>query len=296
MLGAGAHGDRDAVRRATARSTSTRSSRSPATSSRTAPTGSSSPARPARARRSTTREARPLPGGDRGGRRPRDRRRRTPAPYFDRALGRADASRPHELGARRLPRRHAVLQQAAAARDRRALRGDRRGDRPAGRRLQHPEPRGRQHRAGDDLPARRDPEHHARSSRRTPTSTRRGTSSTRGSTSTPATTTSCPAVPRARRASAGSASTRTSSARRWPSRCARCARGRPRARPRDRRRARAGLRAARDHDEPDPDQGRAQPARPRRRRLPAAARRRRPGDELAQVRDCLARLGLLVAA
>ena len=73
------------------------------------------------------------------------------------------------------------------------------------------------------------------------------------------------------------------------------ARRRRRPGPRARPRARAGLRAAPDHDEPDPDQGRAEPARPRRRaaRLPLVPP---TDDELAAVRGCLARLGLLVAA
>jgi hypothetical protein len=48
---------------------------------------------------------------------------------------------------RRVSRRHAVLQQATAARDRRALQGSCGRDRPADRRVQHPRPRRRQHRA-----------------------------------------------------------------------------------------------------------------------------------------------------
>ena len=69
---------------------------------------------------------------------------------------------PHRAGARarrrRLPRRDAVLQQAAAARDRRARRDGRGCHRPAGDLLRHPEPRRRRRRAGDDLAPRRDPE------------------------------------------------------------------------------------------------------------------------------------------
>ena len=71
---------------------------------------------------------------------------------------------------RRLPRRHAVLQQAAAARDRRALQGDRGGQRPADHRLQHPEPGRDQHRARDDRGARRDPERHRGEAGERPTS------------------------------------------------------------------------------------------------------------------------------
>ena len=100
--------------------------------------------------------------------------------------------RAHELGVGRVPRRHAVLQQAAAARDRRAFRGDRRRASDRRRRLQHPEPRHREHRAGDDLAARGDPERQAPSSRRTRASTRPGTSSSSASTCTRATTTLLP--------------------------------------------------------------------------------------------------------
>ena len=89
-----------------------------------------------------------------GGEGDRDRQHRH---VLDRAL-----RAPHRAGARarrrRLPRRHAVLQQAAAARDRRALQGDRRGQRQADHRLQHPAAGRRQHRAGDDARARRDPD------------------------------------------------------------------------------------------------------------------------------------------
>src|SRR5262249_59329361 len=46
----------------------------------------------------------------------------------------------------------------------------------------------------------------------------------------------------------------------------------------------AGVRTAADHDEPDPDQGRAQPARPGRRRLPAAARPAHRGRARARAR------------
>ena len=73
-------------------------------------------------------------GGHRG--RPRDGDRR------HRDLRHAPLRPPDEAGARagrrRLPRRHAVLQQAAAARDRRAREGDRRRYRQADRLLQHP--------------------------------------------------------------------------------------------------------------------------------------------------------------
>ena len=113
----------------------------------------------------------------------------------------------------RLPRRDAVLQQAAAAGHRRPRRGDRGRDGSAGGVLRHPEPRRRRCRAGDDLGARGDRERPRPSSRRSRRSTRRGTSSRRASTSTPATTTSSIRSSRSG-ASEGSACTRTSSARR----------------------------------------------------------------------------------
>ena len=193
-----------------------------ATSSTTAPTGSSSPGRRARRRRSTT------PSGS-----------TSSAPALEAVGDRATVvagtgtndtahsvdmtAQRHEAGARRVPRRHAVLQQAAAARHRRALRGGRARHRPADRRLQHPEPRRRQHRARDDLAARRDRERDGREAGERRPRRRRGTSSTPGSTSTRATTTSS-SRSSSSAASAGSASTRTSSGRRSPSRCARCAR------------------------------------------------------------------------
>ena len=84
----------------------------------------------------------------------RDGRRRH-RDVLDRALGAPDRGGARARR-RRVPDRDAVLQQAAAARDRRALRGGRAGERPADRRLQHPVAGRREHRAGDDLPARRD--------------------------------------------------------------------------------------------------------------------------------------------
>ena len=80
--------------------------------------------------------ARAVRGRGRRRRRPRDGRRGH-GHVLDGAL-----DPPHRAGARdrrrRLPRRHAVLQQAAAARHRRPRRGDRGGHRPAGRLLRHP--------------------------------------------------------------------------------------------------------------------------------------------------------------
>ena len=112
---------------------------------------------------------------------------------------------------RRLPRRHAVLQQAAAARDRRALQGDRRGQRQADHRLQHPAARGREHRAGDDASSSRRSRASRPSSRRPRISTRRAASSTRPtSRSTRAATTSSTRSSRSA-ASAASSSTATSS-------------------------------------------------------------------------------------
>ena len=73
-------------------------------------------------------------------------------------------------------------------------------------------------------------------------------------------------------------------------------RRRRRPRPRDRRRAAPRLRPARDHDEPDPDQGRARTCSATTSAATACRSCRRPADELDRVRDCLVRLGLLVAA
>ena len=100
--------------------------------------------------------ARALRGRARRGRRPRDRRRR------HRHVRHAALDPPDREGARarrrRVPDRDAVLHEAAAARNRRALQGGRGGHRPADRRLQHPEPRRDQPRAGDDRAARQDRE------------------------------------------------------------------------------------------------------------------------------------------
>ena len=76
-------------------------------------------------------------------------------------LGASHRTRARDRG-RRLPRRDAVLQQAATARHRRARRGDRGRHRPADRLLRHPEPRRRRRRAGHDLGAGRDPERPSR--------------------------------------------------------------------------------------------------------------------------------------
>ena len=95
-------------------------------------------------------------GRRRRGRRPRDGRRG----HRDVLDGPLDP--PHGAGARdrrrRVPRRHAVLQQAAAARHRRPRRGDRRGHRQAGGLLRHPVARRGRRRAGDDLAPRGDRE------------------------------------------------------------------------------------------------------------------------------------------
>ena len=154
---------------------------------------------------------------------------------------------------------------------RRALRGGRRGDRPADRRLQHPEPRRRQHRARDDLAARRDRERHGRQAgarRPRPGASHRRDRArpVRGRRRPPA------AVPRARRRRRASASSRTSSGPQVAEQVRAVREGDlERAREIDRELG-ARLRPAEGHHEPDPDQGGAQPARPRGRRLPAAAR------------------------
>ena len=196
---------------------------------------------------------------------------RTPA-RLDRALGRADRAGARARR-RRLPRRHAVLQQAAAARDRRALRGDRRRD-ATGRSSSTTS------RAGSssniepetisrlaEIPNVTRRQAGPRRSRRGPPHRRRsGLDLYAGDDELAA------AVPRARRRRRRSASTRTSSGPQVAEQVRAVASG-------DLERAReidAELRPAyellRDHDEPDPDQGRAEPARPRGRRVPAAAR------------------------
>ena len=109
----------------------------PRISSTTAPTVSSSPARRARRPTLTDDERFALyEAARRRGRRPGDRGRRH-RHVRHRALGPPHRARARDRR-RRLPRRDAVLQQAAAAGHRRALRGGRGGDGPAGRRLQHP--------------------------------------------------------------------------------------------------------------------------------------------------------------
>ena len=97
-----------------------------------------------------------LRGGARGGRRAGDRRRGH-RHVLDRALDSPDRGGARARG-RRLPRRDAVLQPAAAARDRGARRRRRGVHRPPGRLLRHPVAGRRRRRAGDDLPPRRDPE------------------------------------------------------------------------------------------------------------------------------------------
>ena len=135
--------------------------------------------------------------------------------------------------------------------------------RPADRRLQHPEPRGREHRAGDDLAARRDLERHARSSRRTTTSTRRGTSSAEGLDLYAGDDNILLRRSSSSAGSAASACTRTSSGRRSRSRCARLTTATSTAPARSTRELRPAYDLLEDHDEPDPDQGGAEPARPR---------------------------------
>ena len=229
--------------------------------------------------------------GGRSGRRSRDRPRRhrheRHAPLDPHDRGGAQGRR------RRVPRRHAVLQQAAAARHRRALRGGREGERPPDRRLQHPEPRRRQHRARDDLAPRRDRDGASgqagkrrpragaahRGERARPLRRRRRPARSRSSSSAP---------------SGGSASTPTSSGRRSPSRCARREGDLERARELDRELAPV-YELLRIATNPIPikaalnllghDVGGY--------RLPLVPP---TAEELSRVRDCLARLGLLVAA
>ena len=231
-------------------------------------------------------------GGDRGRRRPRHDRRRD-RHRLDGALARADRGSPRPRR-RRVPDRDAVLQQAAAARHRRALRGGRRRDRPAGHRLQHPEPCRRQHRARDDLPAGRDPNVRAVKQahpdldagpprdrlRSRPLRRRRHARPAASSSSAP---------------SAASASTPTSSARRSRSRCA------------PRREGDLGRARTIDAELQPAYELLALATNP----IPVKAALDLLGhevggfrlplvpeseSELAGVRDCLARLGLLVAA
>ena len=172
---------------------------------------------------------------------------------------------------RRLPRRDAVLLEAARARHRGALQGGRRRDRQADRRLQHPGPGRAQPRARDDRRARRDPERAGgeageRRSRAGATD-RRARARALRRRRRPG-----PAVPRARR---GRRRLRPHARRRAAGEGARPplegrgARRRTRARPR----ARALDRAAAGRHEPDRDQGGAESPRPRGRRPSPAARR-----------------------
>ena len=216
------HRDRDALRRAAARSTSTRSSGSRSTSSTTAPTGSSSPARPARRRRS------PTPSGSTSSA-PRSRRSATARPSsrapartttaHSVAPDRAGATRPAPT--RSSSSRRTTTSRRSAASSRTSRPSPRATDRPIVV-YNIPSRVVDQHRARDDHAARRDRERHGREAgeRRPGTGAahRRGW----GSTSTRATTTSC-SRSSSSAASAGSASTRTSSGRRSPSRCAPCA-------------------------------------------------------------------------
>ena len=208
---------------------------------------------------------------------------------LDRALdpphgGRARARR------RRVPRHHAVLQQAAPARHRGARRGHRRLDRPTGRLLRHPESRRRRGRARDDLAARRDRERPRRQAgkaepRRCPPCGRLRARPLRRRRRPH------PPVPRGRR----SRRDLRAHARRRPA-----GEGadhgvqgrRRRRRARARRRSSARDRDPQGADEPDRDQAGAAAARARcRRAAPAARRGGRERD--GAIRDCLERLGLL---
>ena len=165
---------------------------------------------------------------------------------------------------------------------------------PAGRRLQHPEPCRRQHRAEHDRAARRDRERRGREAgaRRS----RAGALHRRGDPPRPLLRRRPEHVrlPRARRRRRGVG-------HRAPLGAA--DRGDDPPSSRRRRRGRTGaargaaarVRPPADPDEPDPDQGGAQPHGPRGRRAPAADGRA-GRDELAQIRSCLERVGLLAAA
>ena len=226
-----------------------------------------------------------VPRGDRGGRRPRDLVAGTGT------YSTAHSVAPHRAGARARRRRFLVVTpyynkppqrgivahfEAIAARDR-----------PADRRLQHPEPRRRQHRARDDLAARRDRERHGRQAGERDLDQARHIVDDRprplrGRRQPPA------AVPRARRrrrhlrpharrraagrrAGARRSATATSSG----------------AREIDRELAPA-YELLRVSDEPDPDQGGAESARPRRRR-PTGSRSSRPTDEELGADPCVPR-------
>ena len=232
------------------------------------------------------------------------RRAQRPDPRSDRGRGRAGDRRgghrdlldtalrePHAGRARarrrRRPRCHAVLQQAASARHRRPLRGGRESHRPACRRLQHPEPRRRQHRAGDDHAPRADREDPGgEAGKRRP---RAGTPYRRDPPRppTPATTTS------SSRSSGSAASAASACTRRRPQVAERCA-------------LREGtISSARQIDlAPVYDLLKITTARFLKTALNlighevsnAGCRSSADRRGLAQVRDCLARLGSLVAA
>ena len=216
--------------------------------------------------------------GDRGDRRRRHRH------VLDRALG-----PPDRAGARarrrRVPRRDAVLQQAAAARDRRALRGGRGGDRPAGRLLRHPgrvvvdvEP--------ETITRLAEIENVRAVKQAKPTSTRRATSSTCGLDLYAGDDDLV--LPFLEVGGVGGICVHTHVVGpQVKELITRFRDGDVDARPRARRGAPAGDRAAQRADEPDRDQDGAQPARARGRRPAAAARRGRRGRDAPQIRDCL---------
>ena len=172
----------------------------------------------------------------------------------------------------RLPRRDAVLQQAAAARHRRPRRGDRGRDRPARRLLRHPEPGRRRRRAGDDLGAREDPERPRRQAgeavaRRRAPRRREGLDLYAGDDDL--------IFPFLEVGGIGGICVNTHVVgQQVKEMVTRFRAGDVDGGARDRRGAAPGDRAPPRADQPDPDQDRAEPAGPRRRRVPPAARRR----------------------
>ena len=207
---------------------------------------------------------------------------------------------PDRAGARArrdgVPRRHAVLQQAAAARDRRALRGDRARDRPADRRLQHPDAASsiniepetisrlaeienvQRRQAGERRPRRR-----------------RGTSSSTGLDLYAGDDNLV--QPFLELGGVGGICVHTHVVGPQVAEQVRAAlRRRPRARARDRRASsRPPTSCSKVADEPDRDQGRAATCSATTSAATGCRSSPPTEDEVARVRGCLERLGLLVA-